>query len=380
MIDTSGHRDSLQCSLPFVADCLRCKAYQRLHNRPSTPCECVYAGSSPQHHQCATCSLWCRSRYVPGQRSYDDEYGSLMSLQDAGDSYQNSLGILPAFVPSKVEEIPGGQHLLAPWAAIELRKLLTQTTRSAARLSGFALKKYLRARMGLSDDTSLLVLLHGRDNLLERFWQMDRQPFYEQLISHNIGAIMGTTFSVYGEHALRPPAHNLMQLRRHSHVLHELSRYELTYIPNLYLRAREDEIELAAWLRDRTDIRQVARDLSMSKGKRAKQIELEGLMRLLKRTGRTFNVILTGVSLANSRRVMSRLHEDRHTCTIVTSDPILRAIKGRDLSGRQFGSRTTLYRRNVEKMDREIRRIDRSLGTGRASKFPPIRVIQTIAA
>lgn len=251
-----------------------------------------------------------------------------------GDSFQDALGILPAFVPSKVEEIPIDQRLIAPWVAIELRKLLTSTTKSAARLSGVALTQSLRAKMRVSDETSLIVLLHGNDNLLERFWEMDRQPFYQQLLKHNINAIMGTTFSLYNEGRLRPASHNVMQLRRHSHVLHELSSYGLTYIPNLYLRAVKDEVELAAWLRDRTDIRQVARDLSMNKTWRAKEVELDLLARALDRTARNFNVLVTGVSIGTYREVVSHLHKNGHTCTVVTPDPIMKAHHGRNLASR----------------------------------------------
>lgn len=288
--------------------------------------------------------------------------------------------MLPPFVPSKVEEIPKGRRLKASWAAIELRKLLTQTTKSAARLSGIALEQSLRARMRVFDNTSLLVLLHGKDNLLERFWQMDRLPFYEQLIKHNISAVMGTTFSLYDENWSRPASHNRMQLRRHSHVLHELSSHDLTYIPNLYLRAAQDELELAAWLRDRTDLRQVARDLSMNKGWRAKSDELHPLMKVLERASRPFNVLLTGVSVGTYRPVMSLLRAHGHTCTVVTGDPVLKARHGRNLVDRDTGTRTSLYKRNLEDMDRRVRAAEKVLGVVRAPNYPPLKVIKARAA
>lgn len=338
MRDRSGRRDQGQLALRMTTECPKCDAYTLCGGASTVPCECVYARSDPSHKQCGTCALWCRERHLPGQRSYAEEYQFLTSLQGTGILSKTHWGSFLRSFQSKVEEIPIDQRLIAPWVAIELRKLLTSTTKSAARLSGVALTQSLRAKMRVSDETSLIVLLHGNDNLLERFWEMDRQPFYQQLLKHNINAIMGTTFSLYNEGRLRPASHNVMQLRRHSHVLHELSSYGLTYIPNLYLRAVKDEVELAAWLRDRTDIRQVARDLSMNKTWRAKEVELDLLARALDRTARNFNVLVTGVSIGTYREVVSHLHKNGHTCTVVTPDPIMKAHHGRNLASRGWKS------------------------------------------
>jgi hypothetical protein len=56
---------------------------------------------------------------------------------------------------------------------------------------------------------------------------------------------------------------------------------------------------------------------------------MDGLVSLLDRANRPFHVFLVGTGPANAAAALYRLASHGHTGTVITSDPILKGVKGR---------------------------------------------------
>ena len=277
---------------------------------------------------------------------------------------------LPPFIPSRTNEI-GYLGRRYHWAAIDLRYLLTRHTSSPPHPRPYLCgSQELRSFAKCADRTRIIAVLNGTDDLLEGFWGGDRDTLYTALISSSVSLVTGPTFSVTAE-INTPASHNVMMMQRHHRVVEELQEHGLTPIPNLYWRGSPDRERWIAWLAANDTIRIIGRDFSRTKATSSFRREFEGLLEILEVHGRPLHVVMTGVGPKNAPLAFDGLRSVNCRATLVSSYPILTAIKhGRQI---QLGEnsqltlaqcpdldRFSLAIRNLQTMDDYIRGLARS--------------------
>ena len=114
-------------------------------------------------------------------------------------------------------------------------------------------------------------------------------------------------------------------------MLSEIADAGLIAIPNLYSVTNVDRAIWSKWLKDSPDVWIVSRDFSRTKATRSLKAEFGEMVEILSATGRAFHVILVGVALRNSLKIVPPLIELGHSCSIATSFPVLKGFGGLEI-------------------------------------------------
>ncbi len=212
----------------------------------------------------------------------------------------------------------------------------------------------------LQESTTLLAILNSDDELLEQFWQAGsdaRAEMFLQLKDLGFVGCTGPTFSVWHDPLERLPCHNEISLRRHHRILQEIADAGLVPIPNLYTTGRRSITHTAAWLNEHPQVELVSRDFTMTKCAKPFASEYQDLVDLLSQVVRPRQVLLPGVSTERAGFVIRGLARLGHSVSLVTGDPLLKAIYGIRLSVAANGkmtqakgveSRTALIKGNID--------------------------------
>lgn len=230
---------------------------------------------------------------------------------------------LPAWLPLRTHEAKRRIANVSV-AAVEL-KYLQLSIRDPTRM----------LRCALPRDTMLLAILNADDKMLERLWKAGaeaRAELFRQLTKVGFVGCTGPTFSILHDVTERLPYHNEISLRRHHRILQEIADMGLVPIPNLYTTGLRSTAQIAAWLNEHPQIELVSRDFSMTRTEKAFASEYQGLCDLLSQVARPRQVLLPGVSMKRAEFVMRGLGRLGHSVSLVTGDPILKAIHGVRLS------------------------------------------------
>jgi len=188
-----------------------CHAFGECGGSPSAPCACVFAGTD-QAYQCDECWMNCRERIGSefgdvGENHYADGL-ALRDLRIANVSLD-----LPAFVPAITRELP--PQAVLPVVAAGMGDLFRRDPRAQIRTSPrLGNPEEFKRQLRCTPDGRVLAVLSGTDHALELLWHADLSAIAPQFANAGLTAITGPTFSVLGEHSVRP-YHNLTMLRRH---------------------------------------------------------------------------------------------------------------------------------------------------------------------
>jgi hypothetical protein len=172
----------------------------------------------------------------------------------------------------------------------------------------------------------LLTVLNGRDDLLEGLWAMELEPLFARLKQAEVRAVTGPTFSITGEHQT-PASHNVLMLLRHHRVVDAINQAGLIPIPNLYWRTAADRGRWVEWLQQHPSVRVISRDFSRTKNRSSFRYEFEGLLEIVRGAGSGLHVVLVGVGTGKAFEAFHRLGDVGSTATIVSAEPVMRAIK-----------------------------------------------------
>jgi len=340
-----------------------CHAFGECGGSPSAPCACVFAGTD-QAYQCDECWMNCRERIGSefgdvGENHYADGL-ALRDLRIANVSLD-----LPAFVPAITRELP--PQAVLPVVAAGMGDLFRRDPRAQIRTSPrLGNPEEFKRQLRCTPDGRVLAVLSGTDHALELLWHADLSAIAPQFANAGLTAITGPTFSVLGEHSVRP-YHNLTMLRRHHRIVQRLFDYGLDVIPNLYWRTDGGLYQWAEVLLGST-IGTVSRDFSRTKNGPQFYAHLDGLLKLLRAVARPMHVVVVGVGVRKAAGVLARIQECGCTCTIVSADPVRLAInRGAQVFRRVNGElgirvrpdlpRENLAIRNITVLSRELRRI-----------------------
>jgi hypothetical protein len=237
----------------------------------------------------------------------------------------------PLFIPSATSRSKSVLDL--SWAAVDLEELLTVPKGKPSNLSGALASSEFRRVLKIQDETRLIAVLNGQDEVLEGFWGMkpNRALLYNALSDRGFTIVTGPTFSVIDETSGFPAPHNIVMLRRHNQVLSEIGAWGFVAAPNIYWRNERTRERWASWLRTHS-VRFVARDFSRAKQDEWYEVEWGNLLSLLQNVGRPLHIFLTGVGRSRGPRAIRDLTRLGHSVSIVSSFPIRLGIGGRRIT------------------------------------------------
>lgn len=309
----------------------QCPVFGECGGAPTAPCECIWVGSAQpgRAHRCESCNHFCRDRR--GDAAFEEHAQDGLPLADLVPSPCEGNALeLPLFVPAHTREL--GRRLSLSWVAADLRDLFSEHRRGPVTPRR-ALKSACRLRRALrvSDKTNVLAVLNGRDDTLQGFWESNRTDAYNAFRRCGVSAVTGPTYSVFTETPQLLASHNVIMMMRHHRVVSELWSEQLVAIPNIYWRDKRDLQRWVEWLNHNRTVHTICRDFSMTKQPEGFEPHLNGLISIIERVERPLHVVVLGVGLGKAVGAIARLRAVRATCTIVSSEPVLRAIKRGEL-------------------------------------------------
>ena len=350
--------------------CPECLLYDQCGGAATAPCTCIKSGE--ERYDCGNCDIVCRERYVPTSDGLDDTFSSHAFVGRNLESVeidQHFSSPFPLLIPTQTNKLPSNIHLPYDWIGVDLRHLLDSTVppvraHSRYNSAGKALK-FVRGH----SNSKLLAILNSVDGDLEHFWASERSSFYEALLQSGFAAATGPTFSIYektNSGAKRiPDAHSVTMLRRHHRVVEELAQIGVPPIPNLYDRNERDRQRWVKWLSTNQTVTVVSCDLTCSKNWEPYREYMHRLIEIVGEVDRSLHVLLQGVGTAKSTDALVQLAEAGCTCSICTSDPILKGSNGYALIYQDDGEppifekqkdqpHSVLSRRNIDVLDSHL--------------------------
>ncbi|RYG17925.1 MAG: hypothetical protein EOO07_10070 [Chitinophagaceae bacterium] len=328
---------SFQISL--FDDCAEgCEAYAACGGqRKSAPCGCVWNIQSGLRHKCEICSIVCRERGLYNSspklilKSFEEEIGNGLQLEQVSIAQQRFA--LPSFIPAHTEQYKNGK-LNTVWVAVDVSSMFNAKKSSGAVLKpSFINEKSLRAYLNIPDNCRLIAVLNGKDKYLESLWATDRENVLRKLRQLGFELCTAPTFSISKFTHLDTPvpyAHHMAMFMRHHKVLSEIDNAGLCAVPNLYWLP-DDTREInrwADWLKKNPMVNMVSKDFTSTRQWVTIEPKLKELVSLLANAGRSFHILIVGTGSANARRVVTMLKKAGHKITIISSAPIMKAIKG----------------------------------------------------
>lgn len=316
----------------FSTTCPQCPLHTSCGGGLSAPCKCMYPPNHPSYKGCANCPYICRERYVILEDGRVDtlqiRLNSLKPLTELRITQEEVS--LPTFIPSKTYELKKDTQLQFPWVAVDLKKIPIATNLSQKdRSYCWGSSKQLRQCLRVDEKTKLVAILNGSDSRLERFWGSNRFAIYEKLKDCGVTAIMGPTFSVHEFDRLTnfriPESEKVINIMRHNQVLQEVDDYFELPIPNLYWRNENDIANWSSWLREHDHIQYISRDLTCGQ----RNFFLQDLTKLIEQTKRPLHIVLLGIGSALASKTVILFSKLGCNVSIVSSDPIMKAIKAR---------------------------------------------------
>lgn len=303
-----------------------CPLWTECGGSDSAPCGCF---RTRDRFQCRECQYICRER---GLKSSDPEERFEAYLQPALTLEQLRIAqpsdfTLPAFIPTKTDHVRQPTPFDLDWAAVDAKALFTRHRHEPVQLRPFVSSPTsTRRALNVLERTELLGVLNGRDGLLEGFWAMEREPFFQRMREAGIRAMTGPTFSITSEERT-PASHNVAMLLRHHYLVETIHEAGFIAIPNLYWRTARDRRQWMEWLQQNSDVSVISRDFTRTKGVDAFRPEFDGLLEIVRGCGRRLHIVALGVGIRKAPHVVRQLADLGASVSIVSAEPVMQAIK-----------------------------------------------------
>lgn len=365
----------------WESECPSCRLYDDCGGASTAPCTCIWSGE--KRHRCETCNVVCRQRYSAASSGVDDTFSahvvSGLSLNDLQIEQRLEVDF-PLLIPVQTNNLPSHVTIHSDWIGIDLRYVVTQHEKAPIYprthlTSAESAREFARGQEGCN----LLAILNGTDRLLESFWNSDRVAICKALKVGGFMAATGPTFSVYKrtnpedelESRLIPETHSVTMLRRHHRAVQEIAETGIASIPNLYWRDERDRACWSDWLKANPSVKTVSRDLSGTKRGVEYRRQLRHLADLISTVERPLHVLLQGIGRAKGADALAKLAAAGATCSLCTSDPVLKALKGKAFSYREeappviedrnSATTPTLALNNIEVMQQHLKAVASTL-------------------
>lgn len=225
---------------------------------------------------------------------------------------------LPRFIP----QVPLGlrqapKFKANPLFGVSLTTLLRENGRTR-----FKTPEQIREDLNLPRDARLALIGTVADITLENFWEVsERQDSWKRIAELNLEFATSLTFSVWNKH---PRFDQIFNQDRNFATHDFLLAAGVNSIPFLFSHTKRDYQEIISWLREREDVTKVA-ILSQFYESAHKFEQIHNDMRAYQEDAlRPLQFLVVGVSSAEK---IDRLLSEFPTATIVTHQPLLKAIK-----------------------------------------------------
>lgn len=325
----------------FEGSCRRCPGEDVCGGDVTSPCGCVKRGA--ERYRCGSCHVVCRERRQDENETYDAEFrlrlSEGLSLEQLTLDQSMGLGPLPILIPLRTRNLSARHGHRLAWAALNLEGMVSLSndhTRVSLRTRIRGSRADFKRDLKLGPSAQVLAVLNGLDEVLEAVWPRDfRITLIERLRAIGVAAVTGPTFSVT---QAEPSSHRIYMMMRHHKMAQEMSDSGMFVVPNLYWR--EDNIRdidaWADWLRSNSHVQLVSRDFTRDKNHSTFRHHLDGLVRIVRGTGRHLHVIvLTGPVFGGL--AVRMLADAGATCTVVSGSPIVAGMHGKRLAKGAYG-------------------------------------------
>lgn len=238
---------------------------------------------------------------------------------------------LPSYLPRIRYRSNLRGQLSEPIYAISIDDVLTRTgIRSAGEIRDF---------VGLDDSQELVLLLFGRDPLLQRLWR-EQDTLLKQVAQGGYIRAVAPSYSAWSP---RPRVEFMYMAKRSLIVFHRLQELGAQAIPRLVWEIPHDVRRWARWLQANPQIDQVALDIATYRVEHDFTAQVEGLARLDQLTERRLTYLINGpTTYARAMAVFEAVSPERVS---LTSGHWMARPPGRDQT---FSQRCATDRRTVE--------------------------------
>lgn len=265
----------------------------------------------------ASCDLVCLKKPGDFVRALLEiggfDHGGIPALQGPAEA-------LPPYVP--VLQHGFDHEVPLEWAAFTLRGLMRFSGRRYAPIGASAGE--VRARLGVSDATKILLLATGKDRPIESYWRwrrLHRAP--DALAALGLSGAIAPNYSMFLE---EPRPQHMFNRKRSLICASEWSTAGIGVVPYLQAVAPADWLYWETFLREHVEVTHVAKEFQtgLSNPERGREAidNLDRLQHLLKRR---LHVVAIGAA-----RFRGRLDERFPGCwTLIDSEPFMKAVKRR---------------------------------------------------
>lgn len=118
-------------------------------------------------------------------------------------------------------------------------------------LKKLAVATNIRSVLGLSPKTKLVLLSFGKDELIENMWP-ERHKVYEQLQRLGFDLVTSINYSVW---FCQTHSEHLINVKRNWLTFHEMQKFGLPAIPNIYWYGRKDLARWVEWLNNNPQVK-----------------------------------------------------------------------------------------------------------------------------
>ena len=313
-----------------------CEAYGSCGGyRATAPCGCIWQPSSGKRYQCSKCNIICRERKTFSAdttiKDFKVEIGNGYSLDQVNITQKPLL--FPVYIPTYTHKCVGLPKF-SNYIAVDIRTLFNCRKKAPADFKHHFFDVHsMRKFLNVDEECKLIAVLNGPDWMLESFWAMNRMKLFYTLSSLGFTMCTGPTFSLTtltDTNIAVPYSHHTAMLMRHHRVLSEIYDAGLCPVPNLYW-IDNDELEIkrwGSWLSDNKNISTITKDFTSTRQWSTIKSKLTELVKLLDKAGRSFQILINGTGAKNATKIFSELRNAGHEVSIITSAPILKAIRG----------------------------------------------------
>jgi len=192
---------------------------------------------------------------------------------------------LPRFVPA----VSGGSGFMLkksdiPWVAITLADAISP--------SQLTVTKNIREKIGVSNETKILLLNYAGDSLIEKIWTK-RREILPQIAQLDIDLMTAIDYSVFWD---QPHLERLVNMKRSLITFDIFQKYGAKVVPHIYWSSKKDIERWAKWLSHNPSVTSVSMYWGLFKDNKNWKIQIEYFKYFNKIIDRPIHQIISGPS------------------------------------------------------------------------------------
>lgn len=226
---------------------------------------------------------------------------------------------LPSFIPVVKDGLPQLlPHDPRILYGVSLGTLLKES--GCLRFNG---SEDLRRKLRLPLEARLALIGTSPDRRLERFWHLSKtHDVWRRIAELSFEFSTSCTFSVWDKH----PRYDQIYNQDRNFLSHDLlAQVGVPSIPFLFFYNEHDFREVVAWLIDRPDVSKVAMLAQFYRAPSRFEEFIKKMRAISNAVPRPIDFLVVGVA---TQEKITRIIREFKTATIITNQPILKALKG----------------------------------------------------